>query len=115
MTAHHALPRGDIIIALVILVPLVLFAMQRWFGDGIPAVIILGTAAFVIFVLPGFPGSPVAFLDDPHPHPSQSQLTWLESLAFIVPVALAVGYKALRGDKPGVTGTRPVFRRRRRP
>jgi hypothetical protein len=43
-----------------------------------------------------------------------TQLDWLVGLAFVLPAALAVAYKARRGDRRGVTGTRPVFRRRPR-
>ena len=109
VSGHAA--QGGIMAALAVFVLLVLFVMRR-VGDLVPAVIMLGTAAFVVWVLPYFPGSPVAFLNDPHANPSQGQLDWLVGLAFVGPVALAAGYKARRGDKRGVTGDRPVFRGR---
>ena len=109
----HAV-QGGIIAAVAVLVPLVLLVMRR-IGDLVPAVIMLGTGAFVVWVLPSVPYSPVACLAAHGKDPcTGTQLDWLVGLAFVLPAALAVAYKARRGDRRGVTGTRPVFRRRPR-
>jgi len=104
--------QAGIIAVLAVLVPLSLYLAHRFLGDLVPVLIMLGTPVFVIFILPHAPGSPVAFLRDPHAHSAQDHVTWLVGLAFLLPVALAVAYKTRRGDQRGVTGTRPVFRRR---
>ena len=112
VVSGHGIQSG-IIVALAVLVPLVLYGMHRLFGDLVPAVIMLGTAAFVIWVLPSVPHSPVACLAAHGKDPcTGTQLDWLAGLAFVLPAALAVAYKTRRGDGRGVTGTRPVFRRR---
>lgn len=84
---------------------LVLFAMHR-IGDLVPAVIFLGLAAFAVFVLPGFPASPVACLRTPTGCVTHAEMIRLVIAAFLVPVGAAVVYKMLRGDKPGRTGKR---------
>jgi len=114
MAVSHAPARGGAAVALLVLVPALLFAMHR-LGDLVPAVIMLGLAALAVWAVPRFPSSPIACLDTRAGCRTDHQLTWLCALAFIVPLGAAVGYKARRSDKPGFTGTRPVFRRGRRP
>ena len=92
------------IAALIVGVPLVLLVMHR-IGDLVPAMIILGGGAFAVFVLPGFPASPVACLNTPRGC-TGTQLDWVAGLAIVAPIALGVIYKELRGDKRGVTGRR---------
>ena len=115
--ALHLSVRAEItsaLIALAVLVPLGLRAARR-LGDLVPVLIILGTAAFTVYVLPAFPHAPVACLATRQGCTTDPELNWVIGLAFLLPVGLAVAYKTLRGDKRGATGTRPVFRRHRQP
>lgn len=92
------------IAAVAVAIVLALIAMHR-IGDLVPALIVLGAAAFVIFALPSFPGSPVACLHATQGCRTTRQLDWLVGLAFAAPAGLAVAYKTLRGDRRGTTGT----------
>ena len=76
--------RGGVIAGLIVLVLAVLLLMHL-IGDLAPAVIFFGGGALEIF----------AFPESLH-HPS----------ALLAPLAAAVAYKMLRGDKRGTTGGR---------
>ena len=103
--ATHAGHR-DLIIGLAVVVPLLLIVMQVMFGDGIPAAIFLGVAAFDVWVLPRFPSSPVACLNVKPQGCTGRGLDWVIWTAFVIPIGLAVLYKQLRGDTRSETGTR---------
>jgi hypothetical protein len=100
----------DGIIALVVLVPVAL-VLGRCIGDLLPMLAFFAVAAFDIFAAPSIPGSPDACMNH---HGScaghQAGVGWL---AFGIPLAVAVAIKMRRGDKRGVTGSRPLFGRRR--
>ena len=115
--ALHLSVRAEItsaLVALAVLVPLALRVMRR-LGDLVPVLIILGTAALTVYVLPAFPHSPVACLAARRGCTTDREIPWVIGLAFVLPIGLAVAYKTLRGDRRGSTGTRPVFRRLRPP
>lgn len=76
------------LLPLVVLVPVFLFLMRK-IGDLVPGLIALGTSAAAIYLVP--PTFPV---------------DWQMGLIFVLPLAAACAYKAIRGDKRGVTGRR---------
>jgi hypothetical protein len=105
------------IAALIVGVPLLLWLVHVKLGDFWPVLIFLAVAASMIWIGPVVPHSPVSCIANGR-HCTQRQLDgqvpWALGLDFVLPGVLCVAYKERRGDKRGVTGTRPVFRRRRR-
>lgn len=99
------------ILVLIVSIPVLLIIMGRFFGDFWPGVLFFGTAAFMVFVMPSVPGSPIACLNHPG-DPCNGHMTWVVSLVFVVPLCLAVAYKTLRGDGRGTKGTWRGRRRR---
>ena len=96
MTASHtALSRTDYAAALIVLVPVALYLMRRM-GNFAEALIILGTAALVVFVLPHVPHSPVAILAHPGRKPTTAETDWVMGLAFLLPLVLGAAYSEIR-------------------
>jgi hypothetical protein len=93
------------IAVVLVAVVLVLVLLSR-IGDLVPGVLMLGTAALAVFVLPSMPGSPDACLNIHHGDPCHGHTTALIWLVFVIPICLAVVYKALRGDGRGTKGGR---------
>lgn len=77
-----------IVIALVILVPLFLFLMRK-IGDVVPGLLALALGGAAVYLVPAT--APVGL-----------QMV----LIFVVPLFAACAYKAIRGDKRGVKGSR---------
>jgi hypothetical protein len=78
--------------ALIILIPLVILLASR-IGDTVPMLLFFASGTVVIIFV--------------HMH---SRTPWW---VVLLPLGIACAYKMRRGDRRGVTGTRPVFRRRR--
>jgi hypothetical protein len=89
--------------ALIVLIPLGLFLARRA-GDALPWLAAVAVAAFVIFVIPSVPGSPVACMDH-RSNPCAGHINAVIGLAFVLPLCVAVIIKMARGDKRGTTGT----------
>ena len=82
--------------ALIILVTLALWLARRH-GDLAPALLFLAAAAFVVFAVPKFPGSPIACLDvKPKGCTTSRQTDWLMALAFLVPLVVSGTWHPLR-------------------
>ncbi len=91
-------------IALVIVAPVALWLGHR-VGDTVPFLLGFAVAAFDIWVVPGIPHSPAACVTG-HPVCGQQQAPWLIALVFVIPLAVVIGYKLVRGDKRGSKGRR---------
>jgi hypothetical protein len=102
--AHPASPgTAFYVTALVVVAPLALYLLRR-VGDVVPGLIFVGLAVLAFWVVPTFPRSPVACLQ--HDTCGSQQTPWVFGLVFLAPLAGAVAYKMLRGDKRGVNGRR---------
>jgi hypothetical protein len=75
-------------LALLVLVVIVITLLRK-IGDIVPGLVFLTVGVLAVFVVP--PSLPVG---------------WLIGLIFVVPLLAACAYKAIRGDKRGVTGRR---------
>lgn len=84
---------------------LIAVLIGRRIGDTVPMLLMLLTGVFMVFAAPKFPGSPIACLDvKPRGCTTSQQIDWVMALAFLVPMAVAVAYKTLRGDGRGFNG-----------
>ena len=92
------------IIGLIAAAVLVLLIAGRFFGDFFPFLIFFGAVAFDLFIVPRFPGSPIACMRH-HDDPCTGKTTWLMGLLIVVPLCLMQLYKELRGDTRGKKGT----------
>ena len=88
MTTHTTL---DIGIALLVFIPLTLFLGAR-IGEGVPFLLAIIAAAFMAFVVPRVPGSPIACLDR-HPaagNPCAGHMDWIWALNILTPLGVAI-------------------------
>jgi amino acid permease len=98
-------PREELAVALVILVPLVLFKFRRM-GQLPDALFVLTLAVFMIFVVSRIPHSPIACINVHPPHNADpctsDQNAWIMGLVICFPLGA--------GGELGI-----IYRRRRRP
>lgn len=98
--------------ALVVVIAVALLLARRH-GDVVPVLLFFAIEAVVFFAVAKMPHSPVACISRPHGTCSERAGDWLMALGFVGPAGVMVLYKALRGDKRGVTGNWRAFRRAR--